>query len=319
VTVLVIGGSGFIGARLVERLVARGDRVRVFDRAPSVVAGVESAIGDVTQASGLEEAAEGVSSIVNLAAEHRDDVRPLSRYEQVNVGGAEVCVAVAERRGIDRIVFTSSVAVYAPSVTPVDESVTPDPRSPYGQSKLAAEAVYARWQAAAPERRALFTLRPCVVFGAGNRGNVYNLIKQIADGRFLMIGDGGNEKSLAYVDNVAAALEFGLSKGAGSHLFNYSDSPDFNMRELVTVIRQGLGRPAGTGPRLPYGLGLGLGYVCDLATAVTRINLPVSSERVRKFCANTGINSERIRTDGLRPQVELRSALLETIAREFPS
>lgn len=316
-TVLVIGGSGFIGTRLVSRLLQRGERVRVFDREPCDVSGVESVVGDVTRESELDAASEGVSSIVNLSAVHRDDVRPISLYAEVNVGGAEACVAVAERRRIDKIVFTSSVAVYAPSPVPVDEDTAPDPPSPYGSSKLAAEAVHRAWYQGAPERRTLFTLRPCVVFGPGNRGNVYNLIKQIADGRFLMVGDGRNFKSLAYVDNVAGALEFGLSSGPGSHLFNYSDGPDFDMGALVGVIREGLGGSPAPPLRLPYALGLGLGYLCDAVSGLARVRLPVSSDRVRKFCANTAIDSRRIRAAGYRPDVELRSALLGTVRHEF--
>ena len=91
------------------------------------------------------------------------------------------------------------------------------------------------------------------------------------------------------------------------------------MGDLVRAIREARGRSAGTGPHLPYSLGLGLGYLGDLAGAVTRLSLPINSERVRKFCAHTAVNSDRIRAKGFQPEIDLRSALLTTIEQEFGS
>ena len=80
-----------------------------------------------------------------------------------------------------------------------------------------------------PKIRSLVIVRPTVVFGEGNRGNVYNLLRQIASRRFLMFGDGRNKKSMAYVENVAAFIEYSLSFKKGVHIYNYIDKPDFDM------------------------------------------------------------------------------------------
>lgn len=79
-------------------------------------------------------------------------------------------------------------------------------------------------------------IRPTVVFGEGNRGNVYNLFRQIASGRFVMIGSGNNMKSMAYVENIAARLEHALDQQSTYQVSNYVDKPDFTMNQLVDVI-----------------------------------------------------------------------------------
>ena len=119
-----------------------------------------------------------VNCIINLAAVHRDDIRPLSRYDDVNVqGSVNVCEA-ARRHGINKIIFTSSVAIYGFAPADTDESGAPNYFNDYGRTKYLAEQVYKEWQAEDPENRTLVIVRPTVIFGEGNRGNVYNLLKQ---------------------------------------------------------------------------------------------------------------------------------------------
>ena len=109
--------------------------------------------------------------------------------------------------------------------------------------KLLAEEVHREWQEEEPTRRSLVIVRPTVVFGERNRGNVYELLRQIMTRRFVMVGSGRNRKSMAYVGNVSAFLVHVLGLGAGTHLFNYVDGPDLSMEELVQTILVALGRP----------------------------------------------------------------------------
>src|SRR5690606_26400616 len=101
----VIGGSGFVGTRLCHLLSARGIRFRIVDIAESRDFPGEVVHADVRDRISLEEALLGSTAIVNLAAEHRDDVRPLSRYTEVNVDGSRNVCEVAESLRISRIVF----------------------------------------------------------------------------------------------------------------------------------------------------------------------------------------------------------------------
>ena len=94
------------------------------------------------------------------------------------------------------------------------------PFNDYGRTKFLAEEVYRAWQRDDPSRRTLAIVRPTVIFGEQNRGNVYNLLRQIASGRFVMVGAGRNTKSMAYVGNVAAFLSELLSTRHGNVLVN---------------------------------------------------------------------------------------------------
>lgn len=312
----VIGGSGFIGSRLVARLRSAGHEVRIIDKAPSEVFPDLVSLCDVRDAAKLAEACAGLDLLYNLAAEHRDDVRPISLYDDVNVDGARNTVAAAEAAGIDQILFTSSVAVYGFPDGELDETAPPNPFNDYGRTKLDAERVFEGWQQAQPGR-SLVIVRPTVVFGEKNRGNVFNLLRQIARGPFLMIGDGTNRKSMAYVENVAGFLEFGIGLGAGHHVYNYVDKPDYDMNRLVTVIRGALGRPTSPGFRLPYGIGMVAGGLADAVAAVVRRPLPFSRIRVQKFCASTAFSSQKMLASGYQPPVSLDAALEKTIGHEF--
>lgn len=316
--VVVIGGSGFIGTRLVRRLREAGHEVAIADKQPSDAFPELVRPCDVRDPGALEEACRGAEVIVNLAAEHRDDVRPVSLYDEVNVDGARNTCRAAEALGVSRVVFTSSVAVYGFSDRPRDESAPPNPFNDYGRTKLEAEGVFRAWQEASPER-SLTIVRPTVVFGEDNRGNVYNLLRQIARGPFVMIGDGRNCKSMAYVENVAAFLEHALGHGPGLHLFNYVDQPDFDMTRLVRLIRTALGKSPEPRLRLPYALGHGLGAACDGVAALVRRPLPISRIRVEKFCASTVFSAEKARASGFEPPVDLETALRRTIEHEFGS
>lgn len=312
--ILITGGSGFIGAVLARLLRDQGHQVVIYDKAaPDAEFSLKA---DVRDLAALKAAAEGVDVIYNLAAEHRDDVRPLSLYEEVNVGGARNVVAAAAHAGVNTVIFTSSVAVYGDSDKPLDESAPHNWINDYGRTKSLAEIEHRKWADADPSRK-LVMVRPSVVFGPGNRGNVYNLLKQIAGGRFVMIGGGQNRKSMAFVDNVAAFLAFSLTLPAGVSIYNYADKPDFDMNALVSLIRERMGRGHGVGPRLPLWAAHLAGAGADVVANATGKSLPISRVRVRKFVANTEVDARRAHASGFQRPVDLRDGLSATLDAEF--
>jgi nucleoside-diphosphate-sugar epimerase len=313
----VIGGSGFIGTRLTKRLTQRGDaQVRIIDKVLSKAFPGHTVIGDVREVTQLRETLSDQSIIINLAAEHRDDVRPLSLYDDVNVGGAKNICAVARERGVRTIVFTSTVAVYGFAERGTDENGTIDPFNDYGRTKHEAELVFKTWQAEAPEVRTLVIVRPTVVFGEQNRGNVYNLLRQIASGKFVMVGHGNNRKSMAYVENVAAFIEHSMTFKAGVHIYNFIDKPDFSMNDLVVNVNRILDRPTKIGFRLPFAVGYLIGKCFDILAALTGKRFAISAIRVKKFCADSVYNTT-IGTTGFVPPVALERALEQTVRYEF--
>lgn len=317
VRIAVIGGSGFIGSRLLSTLREHGHDVVNLDLQPSALHADVTTIGDVRDRDAVRALTRGAAVVLNLAAEHRDDVRPVSLYDEVNVDGARSVVEAAEHNDVRRIVFTSSVAVYGLGQVDPDEAAPVRPFNDYGRTKLEAEQVYGQWRAAGRDR-SLVVVRMCVVFGEGNRGNVYNLLRQIASRRFLMVGSGTNRKSMAYVGNVVEYLSSTLDAPPGTTLVNYADKPDLTTHELVEVVQTALhGRPRRT-PRVPYAAALAVGWVLDVVARITGRTFPLSAVRVRKFCAETTVDSSRVQASGFTPATSLAEGLRRTMASEFP-
>lgn len=313
----IIGGSGFIGTRLVKRfLLNKFLHVRIFDKVKSHSFPELTTLGDVRSLENLRNAIPIGASIVNLAAEHRDDVRPLSLYDEVNVTGAKNICTVAREKRVNTIIFTSTVAVYGFAKIGTDESGDIMPFNDYGRTKYEAEQIFRAWQLEEPSERTLVVIRPTVVFGENNRGNVYNLLRQIALRKFVMIGSGANRKSLAYVENIAAFIEYSLSFKSGEYTYNFIDKPDFSMSHFVSIVNRALGRSDKSKIKIPFIIGYGIGKIYDLVANLTGKRFSISSIRVKKFCANTVYNSTADRTGFVSP-VCLEDAIAKTVHYEF--
>lgn len=314
---IVIGGSGFIGSRLIARLTRNGHQsLAIIDKSPSFQFPDHVRIADIRDTAALEAAIDNDAVLIHLAAEHRDDVTPLSLYDDVNVGGARNICDVARSKNCRTIIFTSSVAIYGAAEIGTGEDGVVKPFNAYGRTKFEAEGVLRAWQEEAPLERSLTIIRPTVVFGERNRGNVYNLLNQIASGRFMMIGSGENRKSLAYVENVAAFIEYNLKSGPGIHIYNYIDKPDYTMNEFVAYVYKLLGRQFRSKLRLPYSLGMLAGNVLDIFSKVSGKKLPISAIRVKKFCLDSVYSTAIEKTD-FKPPVQLSQALEQTVRYEF--
>lgn len=313
---LIIGGSGFIGTRLCKRLQKSNTPFQIVDKVKSNTFPDQTEICDIREKDKLLSVETTADVIINLAAEHRDDVHPISLYDDVNVGGSKHVCDLAEAKGINKIIFTSSVAVYGFAERGTDENGKINPFNDYGRTKYEAELIFKKWQAKDPAKRTLVIVRPTVVFGEQNRGNVYNLLKQISTGRFIMIGNGKNRKSMAYVENIAAFLDFSNSMEIGVHTYNYIDKPDFDMNSLVMRVKKGLGKEEKVGIRVPYWLGMLAGYGFDLLARLSGKNLPISSIRIQKFCKDSTYNTGISQTQFI-PPVNLESAIVSTIDFEF--
>lgn len=315
--IVALGGSGFIGTCLMRRLLERKQvSLRIVDRLPSKTFPELVSPADVRILEQLQDAISEDSVIINLAAEHHDDVSPRSLYDEVNIEGARNICLVAREKRIKKIIFTSSVAVYGFAKPGTGEDGAISPFNDYGRTKFEAEEIYKAWQAEDPRERSLTIIRPTVVFGEQNRGNVYNLLKQIASGRFIMVGDGKNRKSVAYVENVAAFIEHSLSFGPGVHLYNYVDKPDFSMNEFVSKVNHILGREDKIRFRLPFAIGYAVGKTFDFFAWITGKKFAISSIRVKKFCSNS-VYSSAITNTGFIPPVSIEEALERTVRYEF--
>ena len=312
--ITVIGGSGFVGTNLCRQLSLKQQDFEIIDLKMSNQFPEKCKIADVRNADTLRETITG-DLVVNLAAVHRDDVRDKSEYRRTNVEGAENVALVCEEKSIKKIVFTSTVAVYGFAEPGTDETRMINPFNEYGRTKFDAEEKLRAWQTKG--HNSLIIVRPTVVFGEGNRGNVYNLFNQIASGKFLMVGEGHNKKSMAYIGNLVAFLETCISTGQKYGVYNYVDTPDLTMNELVSQVRAKLRAKDGVGLRLPYWLGMLLGYTVDVISFFVRKSLPVSSIRVKKFVSSTEFKSAKRNLDNFDAPFSLTVGVQRTLQSEF--
>ena len=310
---LIIGGSGFVGSFLIKKLFDKS--VLNLDKNPSPFFNNITTIGDIRNIDQIK-ILKGTKTVVLLAAEHRDDVSPNSLYYDVNVKGTKNVLEAMDNIGIKNLIFTSSVAIYGIDKNNPDENHKHDPFNHYGKSKWQAEVIIREWYNKDPNNKSITIIRPTVIFGERNRGNVYNLLKQISSGHFLMIGKGDNKKSMAYVENVVAFIIHRLEKTEpGYHVFNYADKPDFTMKELVSVIENKMNIVL---PKIqiPRWLGMFFGYMFDLFSLISTKKTSISSVRVKKFCAVTQFDASKVHYSFNAPYT-LKEGLDKTLEHEF--
>lgn len=316
--ITLIGGSGFVGTRLLElyRISGTGNKLKNIDLQHSHFFDDVTSIGDVRSLDQMKEGLKGSDVVVLLAAQHRDDVTPRSLYYDTNVEGMRNTLQAMESNGVKHLVFFSSVAVYGLNKNNPDEEYPKDPFNDYGKSKWQAEEVLQEWYKTHPDWT-VSIIRPTVIFGERNRGNVYNLLKQIASGKFLMVGSGDNRKSMAYVGNIVAFVKFLIDNATdGYNVYNYIDKPDFTMNDLVMHVEKVLQKRIPS-THFPYWLGMLGGYCFDMLAFMTRKKLSVSSVRVKKFCATTEFNADKMLASGFVPPYSLEEGLRRTLEFEF--
>ncbi len=314
----MIGASGFVGTRLIDLLRNEAEKyaMKNVDIQPSHFFNDITVTGDVRNQDDLDKQIAGSDIVILLAAQHRDDVEPTSLYYDVNVGGMEKTLKAMEKNGCKRIIFFSSVAVYGLNKVNPNEEHPADPFNHYGKSKWQAELVLQEWYKSHPDWN-IDIIRPTVIFGERNRGNVYNLLRQISGGKFLMVGKGENKKSMAYVGNIVAFVKYMMDEvTTGYNVFNYVDKPDFTMNQLIDHISKVLNKHIPS-THFPYWLGMFGGYCFDLLAKITGKKLAISSVRVKKFCATTEFDATKAHNCGFKAPYTLGEGLARTLEFEF--
>ena len=295
--ILVTGGSGFIGYHLHDYL-AHERIVNLDLEEPDFASRSTLFRGDVRDPKIVGEAIKGCDAIWNMAAAHKDFGISREEYFDINEQGMHVITQAATAEGIKKFVFFSSVAVYGDSNDPQSEASIPQPTNDYGASKLAAERVLEKWASEDASREVLI-IRPVLVYGERNFGNMHRLMKQINKGHYVNIGEGKNVKSVAYVKNVIEAVLYLLDQmEAGVSIYNYADEPQMTSHNISKTIAAALAKSAPL--TLRYWLVYGLALPFDLIKKLTGKDLAISSNRVKKMTIPTYFKAEKIRKTGFQ-------------------
>jgi nucleoside-diphosphate-sugar epimerase len=238
-TAFVTGGSGFVGGRLIERLVAGGWTVRGLarsERSAAVVRalGAEAVRGDLSDTASLETGAAGVDACFHAAAEV-SEWGPWERFQRGNVDGSRNVAEACLRAGARRLVHVGTEAAlnHGQPMVRVDETalLAFGSRAHYASSKALAENAVL-----SVGRRGLevVVIRPRLVWGPGDATVLPALVAAVRAGRFAWIGSARHLTSTAHVDNVVHGLLLGAERGRPGGVYFVTDGPDIEFREFVT-------------------------------------------------------------------------------------
>lgn len=293
---LVTGATGFLGRRLCQRLQNEGELIRAVGRRSQDGPWSEFVEIDFVEDRIPEDCLNNVGTIYHLAskahaiAETPDDS---NRYHPVIVVGTRKLIGAAERSGVNRFAFFSSVKSMGegnPTELPIeeiDETWTHDPQSPYGQAKAEAETIVRQ-----SSLEHVVILRPVMVFGPGEKGNLPRMIEAVKKGRFPPIPENGNKRSMIHVDDL---IEFAIRSiqdpiAAGKTYILSSKSP-ISTRALYNAIRESLGLPSQDWS-IPMFLLKSSAFAGSIIGSLIRKRMPLDMETLKKLTGSAWYSSK---------------------------
>lgn len=294
----ITGGSGFIGTHLTNLLKERFPHCHIYNLdivENSQEGKVTYIYCDVRKPIHLEEVTVTEDDVIfNFAAVHRTPGHSDHEYFETNILGAENVTAFAEKYGIRRIVFTSSIAPYGAAENLKEEITVPTPNTPYGISKLVAEKIHTIWQAKNSSERQLTIVRPGVVFGKGENGNFTRLYWGLRGRKFMYPGRKDTVKACIYVKELVCFMLYRLEHHEqGVELYNCTFELAYTIEQIVATMNKvtGLNR---TAPLIPAWI------LMPAAAVIGCLGAPmgICPARVRKLMVSTNICGKKLADSG---------------------
>ena len=246
----VTGGSGFIGGRLIRRLVRDGVRVRALARSGGAAervreAGAEPVRGDLDDAAALRSGMAGADAVFHAAAKVEDWGDP-KEFWRVNVLGTRNAVQAARAAGVRRFVHvgTEAALMAGQPLVAVDESAPLQPRSPVLYSLTKAHAEIEVLTGAGDGLEAV-VVRPRFVWGAGDTTLLPQIAEQVRSGQWAWVGGGTHRTATTHVDNTVEGLVLAADRGRDRGVWFVTDGGSVVFRDFLSdLIRtQGLEPP----------------------------------------------------------------------------
>lgn len=306
---VIFGGAGYIGTHLAEHLLTNNicSKVVIADIQASPLKGkpgISDHIVDVRKPIPLDIVDEAPSWIFNFAAIHREPGHEAIEYFDTNLKGAHNVCAFADAVGCTNLFFTSSISVYGPTPGPTPETAPICPISPYGGSKFPAELIHQDWQHCKAGRR-LVIVRPGVVYGPKDPGNIGRMVKAIQKGYFAFPGSMNIFKSYGYVYGLMDSIVFTMNATDPLIVYNYVETPTETLGTIANHVKNFAGS---TGPilSLPTSLLLPAAHVVQ---AIFGAKNPVHPVRVKKAGMPTHIVPQKLIDMGFKFKYSFLSSL----------
>lgn len=266
---VVTGAAGWLGCNLVRALVAQGRPVRALVQHPDegpllelLSADVSTVAGDVRDPATLDALFTGFSGATVFHAAAVIHPRTVRDFFDTNVGGTELVVDQARRSGAARLVHVSSNSPFGANARPTDRFTEDSPLNPYmgyGESKVEAEAIVDR----ASDRGDVETviIRAPWFYGPYQPARQSQWFKAVRRGRFPLIGDGTQQRSMVYTDHlVQGLLRAEATPAAAGRAYWIADAEPYELRQVLVTVREALaaeGQPVSGGqPQLPRVIGV---------------------------------------------------------------
>ena len=291
--ILISGYTGFIGSNLTRKL---NDKI---------IFGVDIFQNDTVQRhfqwDELEEC-KGLQAIIHLAGKAHDTKNTLSfqEYFDINVGLTQRIFDFFLKTPAQKFVFFSSVKAVADSVTgyQLTEDVFPNPKTPYGRSKLEAENYilneFERWKdkeiacGRDYEWKKVYILRPCMIHGPGNKGNLNLLFKLQQKGLPWPLGAFENNRSFCSIENLVYVVQQLIDENIKSGTYQVSDDESFSTNELIKLIAIYLNKKANIWCIPP-------GIIRLFAKSGNLLRLPLNIERLEKLTETYIVSNKKLK------------------------
>lgn len=305
--ILVTGGTGALGRRLVSVLDDAGARVSVLTRSPETATrlwpriGIDCRYGDLKKPNTLNAALKGIELIFHLAshspAPDAPDIYEAPAHWLVTAEGTADLVDAAIAAGVVSLIYISSVKAMGDWAgadgVPADESTPARPETLYGRAKL--EAEHAILQAGSSGGLHACVLRLPMVYGLDGKGNLYRMIDAVARGRFPPWPRVLNRRSAVHVkDAISAAMLVATDRRAAGETYLVTDGAAYSTRWIYERICLALGRaiPAWTVPLWCLRLAARVGTAAE---RVTGKPMPLTAEALTKLAGDAWYSSNKIR------------------------
>lgn len=309
---IIFGGSGFIGIHLIKLIkkeyLKSDDKIYNLDIVmpgeEGVVPGVVEKIEDVNyirldvrKKIEFKFMPTNNDIIFNLAAVHRTPGHEDREYFETNIRGAENVTAFAEKYRINKILFTSSIAPYGASEKLKKETTLPTPNTPYGISKLTAEKIHMIWQNK-DENHKLTIVRPGIVYGKGEHGNMTRLYKGQKGHYFFYAGRKDTIKACIYVKELCRFIAYRMMDNDfdGADIYNCTFEPAYNIEQICNAMQKATGMER----YIPLVPGVLLMFVAKILGPIGGKKVGIHPERVKKLMTSTNICGKKMANCGYK-------------------
>ena len=285
--ILITGVHGFVGSNLVKAL-SKEHEIFGLDIIAPQKDGVKFTFG-WEHLDGKE--IPNVDAIIHLAGKAHDtkNQSAAETYFKVNTDLTKKIYDYYLKSSAKKFIFFSSVKAAADRVEGefVDENVEPKPVGPYGESKIKAEE-YIRSLPPSPIDKEVYILRPCMIHGPGNKGNLNLLYGVVKKGIPWPLGAFENKRTFTSIDNLCYIIEGLLTKDVESGVYNINDDEAVSTNELIEIICEAMGKKAHIW-RIPRGMMEGIAKLGGV------LHLPLNPERLQKLTENYVSSNAKIK------------------------